>query len=201
MEAQAVAGREAAGDRAAGHQHSPSGCAASLQHPAPRAMSSTATRVWARPLPAGPHRVSLDTAPTAKSLATAHEHAPAPGKKAAPQEDGADNFLLDWQTVNTCHRAPLCCHSRLARTGGATRARDRRRRKRNEGAVTGAGGGTAHWGPKAFTPRGREGSESRACRGAGGVRGRTPGLAGSLAPRARVAKSSPLPHPLEQQGP
>lgn len=78
---------------------------------------------------------SLDTVPTAKALAAstpladeaeaARTHPGSrfylgPREKAGPHEDGADDFLLDWQTANACRLAPLCSHSRLAGTGGET---------------------------------------------------------------------------------
>lgn len=142
-QAQAVGGREAAGrariqrvggHRAAGRERSALGCAASLHHPAPSAMSAQppgrghgpSLRVRA---------ASLDTVPTAKALAAstpladeaeaARTHPGSrfylgPREKAGPHEDGADDFLLDWQTANACRLAPLCSHSRLAGTGGET---------------------------------------------------------------------------------
>lgn len=104
------------------------------RQPGPR----TATRAWARPLPGGPHEspwtLCPQRSPPATSTLLADEAEAArthpssrfylgPREKAAPHKDRADNFLLNWQTTNACHPAPLCSHAWHARAGGETRAR------------------------------------------------------------------------------
>lgn len=122
------------GHRAAGRERSALGCAASLHHPAPSAMSAQPPGRGHGPS-LRVRTASLDTVPTAKALAAstpladeaeaARTHPGSrfylgPREKAGPHEDGADDFLLDWQTANACRLAPLCSHSRLAGTGGET---------------------------------------------------------------------------------